>query len=115
MAAEVDAMKEPTRRGQEMQRLVARWERSGLTQAAFARQCGMSVHTFTWWRHRLRAAAAVAAPAARPPTFTEVVLAPAAAPVAEVVLRNGWVVRVPLGGTDAAAVRTLVAALDAPC
>ncbi|MEO8603562.1 MAG: hypothetical protein ABI629_13390 [bacterium] len=56
-------MKKRTRRAQEMARLVARWERSGLTQAAFARQCGLSVHTFTWWRHRLRAAARSAAPA----------------------------------------------------
>jgi len=30
-------------------------------------------------------------------------------------LRNGWVVRVPLAGVDATALRTLVAALDAPC
>ncbi|HSP97365.1 MAG TPA: hypothetical protein VL049_09010 [Candidatus Dormibacteraeota bacterium] len=105
-------MRTPTRRAQEMQRLVARWERSGLTQAAFARQCGMSVHTFTWWRHRLRAAA----PAPRTAAFTEVVLtAPPPAVVAEVVLRNGWVVRVPLASVDAAAVRTLVATLDAPC
>jgi transposase-like protein len=87
-------MRKLTRRGHEMQRVVARWERSGLTQAAFARQCGMSVHTFAWWRHRLRAVTAVAVPvSASPPTFTEVVFgAPAAAPVAEVVLRNGWVV-----------------------
>lgn len=105
-------MKTQTRRGQEMQRLVVRWERSGLTQAAFARQCGMSVHTFTWWRHRLRSAA----PRAYPPTFTEVVrAAPAAATIAEVVLRNGWVVRVPLAGVDATALGTLVRALDAPC
>ena len=107
-------MRKATRRALEMQRLVARWERSGLTQAAFARQCGMSVHTFSWWRHRLRAAGV--APATRPPRFTEVVLAaPPPAVVAEVVLRNGWVVRVPLAGVEASAVRTLVATLDAPC
>jgi transposase-like protein len=101
-----------------MARLVARWERSGLTQAAFARQCGMSVHTLTWWRWRLRTGAASAPPAVRAPAvaFTEVVLTPpAASAVAEVVLRNGWVVRVPLTGVDAPGVRTLVAALDAPC
>jgi hypothetical protein len=76
----------------------------------------MSVHTFTWWRHRLRRAgtAAAAVPA---PAFTEVVRAtpPAAGAVAEVVLRNGWVVRVPLAGADAAALRTLLRGLDAPC
>jgi hypothetical protein len=106
-------MRQETRRAQEMRRLVARWERSGLTQAAFARQCGMSVHTFTWWRHRLRTVPAVVGDR---PTFTEVVLAaPPPAVVAEVVLRNGWVVRVPLASGDATAVRTLVATLDAPC
>jgi hypothetical protein len=107
-------MRTQTRRAQEMQRLVARWERSGLTATAFARQCGMSVHTFAWWRHRLRALAIPAELAA--PTFTEVVLAPPPAVMAEVVLRAGWVVRAPLhAGVDAAAVRTLVATLDPPC
>ena len=104
-------MRTQTRRAREMQRLVARWEQSGLTATAFARQCGMSVQTFAWWRHRLR----TLAPAA--PIFTEVVrpAPPAAGGLAEVVLRNGWVVRVPLAGVDATALRTLVAALDAPC
>jgi len=52
----------------------------------------------------------------RTPRFTEIVLAaPPPAVVAEVVLRNGWVVRVPLTSLDATAVRTLVATLDAPC
>ena len=97
-------MRELTRRAQEMQRLVVRWERGGLTQAAFARQCGMSVHTFTWWRHRLQAAPA-APLRVHAPTFTEMVLAaPAAVTIAEVVLRNGWVIRVPLAGVDATAV-----------
>lgn len=112
-------MRKPTRRAQEMQRLVAQWERSGLTQAACARQCGMSAHTLTWWRWRLRTAAAGAPPAsrARAAAFTEVGLRapPAAGAVAEVVLRNGRVVRVPLAGVDATALRTLVRALDAPC
>lgn len=107
-------MRTQTRRAQEMQRLVARWERSGLTATAFARQCGMSVHTFAWWRHRLRTRAVPAA--AAPTTFAEVVLAPPPAVLAEVVLRTGWVVRVPLhAGMDAAALRTLVATLDPPC
>jgi hypothetical protein len=44
-----------------------------------------------------------------------VLAAPAAATIAEVVLRNGWVVRVPLAGVDATALGTLVRALDAPC
>jgi len=57
------------------------------------------------------------APPPLAPRFTEVVLTTAAPPaaVAEVVLRNGWVVRVPLAGVEATALRTLVATLDAPC
>jgi hypothetical protein len=109
-------MKKQTRRAREMARVVARWERSGLTQAAFARQCGMSVHTFTWWRHRLRAAGRPAGTAA--PGFTEVVLAAApgrGAPHAEVELRNGRVVRLPLVARDPAALRALLAVLDPPC
>jgi hypothetical protein len=95
-----------------MARLVARWEGSGLTQAAFARQIGMPAATFTWWRHRLRGAGSAAPPT---PGFTEVVRAmPPAREEAEVVLRNGRVVRVPLGA-DGGAVRRLIEALDAPC
>ena len=113
-------MAHETRRGREMARLVARWERSGLTQAAFARRIGMPVATFTWWRHRLRRAArAPVPPAARPPTpsasaFTEVVLAaPRERAEVEVVLRDGRVLRVPLSA-DGHAVRRLIAALEAP-
>ena len=106
-----------TRRGEAMQRLVTRWEQSGVTQAAFARQCGMSVHTFTWWRHRLRSVPVTPPPRARPATFTEVVrpAPPAAGAVAEVVLRNGWVVRVPLAGVEVGALRALLRGLDASC
>jgi len=113
MLAEVRVMAQATRRGREMARLVARWERSGLTQAAFARRIGMPVATFTWWRHRLGRAASAARPRPRP-AFTEVVhAAPPPGVEAEVVLRNGRVVRVPLHG-DAGAVRRLVEALEAP-
>lgn len=104
-------MARQTRRAREMARLVARWERSGLTQAAFARQIGMPAATFTWWRHRLRRVASVAPPT---PGFTEVVLAVPPVPAeVEVVLRNGRLVRVPLGA-ECGAVRQLIEALDAP-
>lgn len=43
-------MRQETWRAREVRRVVARWERSGLSEAAIARQCGMLVHTVTWWR-----------------------------------------------------------------
>jgi hypothetical protein len=44
-----------TTRGRAMQRLLGRWERSGLTLAAFARRAGIAPGTLAWWRHTLRA------------------------------------------------------------
>jgi transposase-like protein len=108
-----------TPRGRQMQTVLARWERSGLTLAEFARREGMPASTLAWWRYQLRqrtgtgrADAPVAATA-----FTEVQRECAAAAPAfvEIVLRNGRVVRVPLGGVELTALRTLLRALDEPC
>jgi hypothetical protein len=44
-----------TTRGRAMQRLLGRWERSGLTLAESARRAGMPPGTLAWWRHTLRA------------------------------------------------------------
>jgi len=35
---------------------VARWERSGLTAAAFATRAGVNPHTLTYWKWRLKTA-----------------------------------------------------------
>lgn len=108
-----------TPRGRQMQRVLARWERSGLTLAEFARREEMPAGTLAWWRYQLRrearrGSAVVAAPAA---TFTEVQREPAmpAPAVVEVVLRNGRVVRVPLTGVEPTVLRTVLRALDEPC
>jgi transposase-like protein len=102
-----------------MQTVLARWERSGLTLAEFARREGMPASTLTWWRYQLRqrtGGGRAAAPESVP-TFTEVQREPAAAAagVVEVVLRNGRVVRVPLRGVEPTALRTVLRALDEPC
>lgn len=36
---------------------VARWERSGLTAAAFATRAGVNAHTLAYWKWRLKTAA----------------------------------------------------------
>jgi hypothetical protein len=112
-------MEKLTRRGREMQRLIERWERSGLTMAEFARRRGMSPHTFAWWRHRLRARAERPAEVGTgdAPVFTEIALAPVArsAQLIEVVLRGGHTLRVPPSAIDPVALRTLVRVLEESC
>jgi len=81
-------------RAKDWQRLVRAWQRSGLSQAAFCRQHGLSPVTFSSWRHRIASPAAVVPEARR---FVEVALAPGEREVYEVRLRCGRTVRVPAG------------------
>lgn len=108
-----------TPRGRQMQTVLARWERSGLRLAEFARREGMPGSTLTWWRYQLRQRGGTGSAVAPVPAmaFSEVrretvTSAPA---MVEVVLRNGRVVRVPLAGVEPTALRTLLRALDEPC
>ena len=119
-----------TARARQMRRVLAQWERSGLTLTEFARRHGMAASTLTWWRRVFRdaevqpAATSDGEPrrgrhAGRPPrgregAFSEVRLAPPALlapPVWEIVLRSGHVLRVP-PAIDAAALRAVVAVLE---
>jgi transposase-like protein len=116
-----------TARAREMQRLIERWERSGLRAAEFARRRGLSPGTFSWWRHRLGSARRdpggqrrrkTAAESEQQAVFTELVLdrsvpGTAGAAVAEIVLRSGRTLRVP-ALVDAAALRALVRVLEEP-
>lgn len=116
MHAEVNMAAETlTRRGLEMQRLLERCERSGLSLAEFARRRGISVQTLAWWRHRLRRAHGGVPKSAV--AFTEIVLGEpnSVGAIAEVVLRSGRILRVPLAGVEAEAVRVLVRVLEEPC
>lgn len=94
-----------TERGREMRRLLARYERSGLTLSEFGRREGLVPATLYWWRRRLRDAAPAAV------SFTEVsTVAAAAGRGFEVVLDSGTTVRVP-ERFDPAALRVLLETL----
>ena len=85
--------------------LLAAYERSGLTQRAFARQEGLNHSTFTaWWQGRRRAGEVASGPAKL--RFAEVRL-PAASHGLEVRLADGTVLR----GGDATELAALVRAL----
>ncbi len=88
--------------------LLAEYERSGLSQAAFARRVGVRYPTFAHWvQERRRGGLAAAADTA--PRFVEVGVraTPPASPELSVTLPGGLVAR----GADATALATLVRAL----
>jgi len=101
-------------RARQMRRILAQWERSGLTLRQFGRRRKIAPSTLMWWRHvlRHRNTPAAAVPvrsgtrqagrrrAQGAAAFRElaVVPSPLSAPaVLEIVLRSGHVVRVPPG------------------
>ena len=92
------------------QRLVSEQGRRGQSVAAFCRECKLCASHFFWWKKRLGASGAA--------KFLEVKIAAAAPTVdagddrrVEVVLRNGWSLRVG-PGFDPAWVRGLAAVLE---
>jgi transposase-like protein len=100
------------------QELLAAYEQSGLTQAAFARREGVKYQTFASWvsEGRRRSAAGGLSKSVVPVRFAEVNLPPAkpselsaSAEALSVTLPDGVVVR----GAEAAAVAALVKALRA--
>ena len=88
-----------------MQRVLARWQRSGLTLREFGQQRGIPLSTLTWWRQVFRRAdepvkVAPKSVASGAVVFTEVprpATVPATPAVLEIVLRSGHVLRVPAG------------------
>jgi transposase-like protein len=87
---------------------VEAWTRSGLTAAAYAARHGLKASTLYGWRRRLRRVAANAPD--RAPRLVPVTLeAPA---LAELVLRDGAVLRVPLT-VEPARLAALARALEA--
>jgi transposase len=91
---------------------VKKWKRSGLAVEEFARREGIDAKLLGWWRWKLGSTQIAASVIAPEPRFLPVhVMAsqspPAATPI-EIVLRNGWVVRVS-PGFDAATLERVLA------
>ena len=84
--------RQPKRSREEWRQIVDRYQASGLKAVEFARQEGLNVHTFAWWRHELRQEARRTAPL----TLVPVPKTPADAPL---VIRfpDGTELRVPPG------------------
>jgi hypothetical protein len=96
-----------------------RWAKSGTSIEAFAAREGLDPRQLKWWRWKLRPASPPA-PEAPAPTFVPVHVVDgssrrAEASVAlEIVLPNGWVLRVPAGVEDAELERVLAIAARGP-
>ena len=120
MAAQGSTM---TARARQMRRVLARWERSGLTLREFGQRQKIPPSTLSWWRQVFRRAGEhrSGAPARRPPrnavVFTEV---PCVAPspkvpaILEIVLRSGHVLRVP-AGADTDTLQRVLGILQPTC
>jgi transposase-like protein len=103
-----------------MRRVLAHWQRSGLTLREFGEKRGIPPSTLSWWRRVFRRAGdeeGNGAAAENPVVFTEVP-PPANVPrplsVLEIVLRSGHIVRVP-AGADTATLRRVLQALQTTC
>ena len=110
-------------RARQMRRMLARWQRSGLTLREFGQQRGIPLSTLTWWRQVFRRAGEPvkrvpeSAPAAKRVVFTEVprpATVPTTPPVLEIVLRSGHVLRVP-AGADTDTLQRVLQALQTAC
>src|SRR5262250_383218 len=90
-------------RAREMRRVLADWQRSGLTLREFGEKRGIPPSTLSWWRRVFRDASAEqmnGAPAENPVVFSEVPKPPKVRrtpAVLEIVVPSGHLVRVPAG------------------
>jgi hypothetical protein len=103
-----------------MRRVLARWQRSGLTLREFGEKRGIPLSTLTWWRRVFLLAGEEevnGAPAENRVVFTEVpkpANVPRAPAVLEIVLHSGHMVRVP-AGADTATLQRVLQALQTTC
>lgn len=107
-------------RARQMGRVLARWQRSGLTLREFGDKRGIPPSTLSWWPQVFRRAGEEkvnGAAAENAVVFTEVpkpVKVPGTPAVLEIVLHNGHMVRVP-AGADTGTLRRVLQALQTTC
>ncbi len=107
-------------RARQMRRVLARWQRSGLTLREFAEKRGIPLSTLSWWRRVFLLAGekeVKGAPAENPVVFTEVpkpTNVPRTPSVLEIVLHSGHLVRVP-AGADTDTLQRVLQALRTTC
>ena len=107
-------------RARQMRRVLARWQRSGLTLREFGQQRGIPPSTLSWWRQVFRRAGEEktnGGPAENAVVFTEVpqrAKLPRTASVLEIVLHSGHMVRVP-PGADTDTLQRVLKALQTTC
>jgi hypothetical protein len=107
-------------RARQMRRVLARWQRSGLTLREFGEKRGIPLSTLTWWRRVFRRAGEEdgnGAAAENAVVFTEVpkpTNVPRTPAVLEIVLPSGHLVRVP-AGADSDTLRRVLQALRTTC
>ena len=107
-------------RARQMRRVLARWQRSGLTLREFGEKRGIPLSTLSWWRRVFRVAGDEeenGAPAESAVVFTEVpkpITLPRRPAVLEIVAPIGYLVRVP-AGADSDTLRRVLQALRTTC
>jgi hypothetical protein len=107
-------------RAREMRRVLARWERGGLTLREFGQKRGIPPSTLSWWRQVFRRAGdeeGRGVAAENPVAFTEVPLPTnvrRTSAVLEIVLHSGHLVRVP-AGADIGTLQLMLQALRTTC
>jgi hypothetical protein len=93
--------------------LVDTWKRSGQTINAFCRARQLTRSNFDRWRRILAAQSSESSSPTPAPAFVPIRVV--AEPMAEVVLRSGVVVRLPLGAAAEAVTRLVTAVGAASC
>jgi hypothetical protein len=107
-------------RAQQMRRVLAGWQGSGLTLREFGERQGIALSTLTWWRRVFRHAGdeeGNGVAAENPVVFTEVPApanVPRTAAVLEIVAPSGHLVRVP-AGADSDTLQRVLQVLQTTC
>ena len=104
-------------RARQMRRMLARWQRSGLTLRQFGEKHGIPLSTLSWWRRVFQ----YAGDKAKNGTAVEFTEVPKPANVSktpsvilEIVLHNGHMVRVP-AGADSETLQRVLQVLQTTC